>query len=206
MNEPTASLHAPPADLTAFGLTFSRMTAKVRHLVSIKIPIGYQDETGFHLGVELPKKISLPELGARPAELPNQLDPAGPKKPAVLVVQDDPYVSAVLWTLLNHSGFDVVSETSAPVGWELARSLRLDAVVLDVNLPVINGLEICRRLKADPATHGLPVIFCSGQGYVADEAMELGAAGFLDTMSDLTQLPDCLRKVFSAQRPVGDTA
>src|SRR5579863_6960472 len=105
---------------------------------------------------------------------PNQFHHAGPTtslpgprsatssgKPTILVVNADNYVSAIIWTLLKNFDFDIVSETSGPAGLQLARSLSPDVVVLDVNLPDLNGLEICRRLKADPATRALPVVFCS---------------------------------------------
>src|SRR6516225_9535090 len=127
---------------------------------------------------------------APPTALPDRPDPASARKPTVLVVEDNPYVSAVLWTLLSRFNFEVISETSAPAGRQLARSLRLDAVVLDVNLPGINGLEICRQLKADPETRALPVIFFSSQQYLADEAMEVGAAAFLTKPGEVIKLPD----------------
>jgi DNA-binding response OmpR family regulator len=118
-------------------------------------------------------------------------------KPTVLVVQHDPYISAILWTLLNHFNFKVVSETSGPVGRQLVRSLSPDAVVLDVDVPGMNGLEICRQLKADPKTRTLPVVFCSGQLYLADEALELGAAAFLGMPGEIIELPACLREILS---------
>jgi CheY-like chemotaxis protein len=129
--------------------------------------------------------------------LPGQPDPAS--KPTVLVVENDPYISAILWTLLTHFNFKVVSETSGPVGRQLARSLSPDAVVLDVDLPRMNGLEICRQLKADPQTRALPVVFCSEQGYLADEAVEVGAAAFLKMPGEIVKLPDCLSKILFAR-------
>jgi len=141
---------------------------------------------------------SQPPPAAPPTASPGQPGPASARKPTVLVVEDNPYVSAVLWTLLSRFNFEVISETSAPAGRQLARSLRLDAVVLDVNLPGINGLEICRQLKADPETRALPVIFCSSQQYLADEAMEVGAAAFLTKPGEVIKLPDCLRQILAA--------
>jgi CheY-like chemotaxis protein len=129
---------------------------------------------------------------------PRSETPSG--KPTILVVNGDHYVSAIIWTLLNKFDFDVVSETSGPAGLQLARGLAPDAVVLDVNLPDLNGLEICRRLKADLATRALPVVFCSTQRYLADEAVELGAAAFLDGISGVIQLPACLGNLLSARR------
>lgn len=133
-----------------------------------------------------------------PAALPDQPGPASARKPAVLVVEKDPYVSAVLWTLLSRFNFQVISENSGPTGRQLARDLRLDAVVLDVDLPMMNGLEICRQLKADPATRALPVVFCSRQRYLIDEAMEVGAVAFLTWPDEIIQLPECLRQIIAA--------
>lgn len=56
MNKNTISIHVPLADTTAFSLTFDRMIAKVRSFARIEIPIGYQDETGFQLGVKPAEK------------------------------------------------------------------------------------------------------------------------------------------------------
>ena len=133
--------------------------------------------------------------------LPGQHDGAGREKPLVLVVQSEPLISAVLWTLLSRNGFQVVSETSGPVDAQPVRSLSPDAIVLDVNLPGRNGLEICRRLKGDPETSSIPVIFCSGQHYLADEALELGAAAYLSVPGrGLLKLPGCLRTVLFGAR------
>jgi two-component system phosphate regulon response regulator PhoB len=129
-------------------------------------------------------------LAASPSTIP-----PGNGDPTVLVVQNEPYLSAVLWALLSGRGFRVVCENSGPVGAELARSLSPDVVVLDVNLPEMNGLEICRQLKADAELSSMPVIFCSGQHYLADEALELGAAAFLSVPGEVFKLPESVRAV-----------
>ena len=126
--------------------------------------------------------------------------------PTVLVVQSEPLISAVLWTLLTRNGFKVVSETSGPVDAQLARSIPADAIVLDVNLPGTNGLEICRRFKEDPETSSIPVIFCSGQHYLADEALELGAAAFLCAPGEIFKLPECLREILYTRSNTGVTS
>jgi CheY-like chemotaxis protein len=120
-------------------------------------------------------------------------------EPTLLVVQSDPYISAVLWTLLSQRGYRVICETSGPVGVQLARSLSPAAFVLDVNLAGTNGLEICRQLKDNPETASIPVIFCSGQHYLADEALELGAAAFLSVPGEIFKLPGCLREILAVR-------
>jgi two-component system phosphate regulon response regulator PhoB len=132
---------------------------------------------------------------------PSGRDPASNQKPKVLVVENDPCVSAALWTLLDRFDFEVVSETSGPAGRQLAQSLSPDAVILNVNLPEMNGLEICRQLKSDPETRSLPVIFCSSQYYLADEAVEQGAAAFVAMPGDTMNLPDCLLAVLHTRKP-----
>jgi CheY-like chemotaxis protein len=131
--------------------------------------------------------------------LPGQHSRPGREKPLVLVLQSEPLISAVLWTLLTRNGCQVVSETTGPVDAQPARSLSPDAIVLDVNLPGTNGLEICRRLKDDPETSSIPVIFCCGQHYLADEALELGAAAFFSVPEEIFKLPECLRTVLSVR-------
>ena len=130
---------------------------------------------------------------------PGQKGPLESHKPTVLIVNSEPLISAVLWTLLSRHGFRVVCENSGPVGVLLARSLSPDAIILDVNLAETNGLEICRQLKADPELHSMPIIFCSGQHYLADEALELGAAAFLSVPGEIFKLPRCLKGILSVR-------
>ena len=120
-------------------------------------------------------------------------------KPTVLLVEDDNYVSAAIWTLLKYSDYDVTIAESGAEGLKLAQSLSPDIVILDVNLPDLNGLEICRRLKADPGTAELPVVFFSGQSERAEEALKLGAEAFLVKPNDIIRLPDCLGQILASR-------
>ncbi len=114
------------------------------------------------------------------------------RHPTVLLVEDDPDVSAIMSLLLTDGGFEVSTAWSGPEGLSRARNFAPDIVVLDVNLPGMNGLEICRQLKASPETCGLPVVFCSGERDLAGEAVNLGAAAFLTKPDDILKLADCL--------------
>ena len=120
-------------------------------------------------------------------------------KSTVLLVEDDNYVSAAIWTLLKYANFEVTIAASGAEGLKLARSLTPDIVVLDVDLPEMNGLEICRHLKADPGTASLPVIFFSGQSHAAQQALDLGAEAFLFKPKDIGQIPDRLRKILDSR-------
>jgi CheY-like chemotaxis protein len=83
---------------------------------------------------------------------------------------------------------------------QLARHFPPDIVVLDVNLPGMNGLEVCRQLKAAPGTRALPVVFCSGERHLAEDAMDLGAAAFLAKPDDILKLPECLHAILCHAR------
>lgn len=120
-------------------------------------------------------------------------------RPIVLLVEDDNYVSAAIWTLLQDSNFDVIIAASAAEGLKLVKTLLPDIVVLDVGLPDMNGVEICRRLKTDPRTAGLPVVFFSAQSQFAEEALDLGAKAFLVKPNDIIRLADCLTQVLSSR-------
>lgn len=120
-------------------------------------------------------------------------------KPTVLVVEDNNYVSAAIWTILNDFNFDVAVTASGAQGLKLAQMLSPDIVVLDVNLPEMNGLEICRHLKADRGTSNLPVVFFSAESHHAKKAMNLGAEAFLVKPYDICQLPNCLSQILAAR-------
>jgi two-component system alkaline phosphatase synthesis response regulator PhoP len=103
--------------------------------------------------------------------------PSG-RQPIILAVDDEPAIRALVRATLEPAGYRVVDAASASEALELA-SRWLDLVVLDVGLPDASGLEVCRRLKADPATAGVPVLFLTGLPLATErqEAYRLGAEG-----------------------------
>jgi CheY-like chemotaxis protein len=80
----------------------------------------------------------------------------------VLVIDDNKNHAEGLTELLNLSGFDATSVWNGADGIELAERLRVDAVVLDLDLPDMTGYEVCQRLRANPATTSVAVIFYTG--------------------------------------------
>lgn len=90
---------------------------------------------------------SLPEQGA---------SLLGPKR--LLLVDDSPNVLAELGASLRDDGFDVVPAHSGEQALELLAVQTVDAVLLDVQMPGIGGLETCRRIKAAPAMRDIPVV------------------------------------------------
>ncbi|MEY9849254.1 DNA-binding response OmpR family regulator [Streptacidiphilus sp. BW17] len=99
----------------------------------------------------------------------------------VLVVDDDPTVSEVVAEYLQHAGYLVDRAEDGPTALGLAAVLGPDLIVLDLMLPGIDGLEVCRRLRAEPATSGTPVVMLTAKGDEHDRilGLELGADDYV---------------------------
>jgi len=110
--------------------------------------------------------------------LPNSLQPLG--RGRILVVDDQPVNIRALYGLLRDE-HDVFMATSGEQALELCQQQQPDLILLDVIMPGMNGHEVCRQLKANPATAAIPVIFITGQNDEKDEVLglELGAADFI---------------------------
>jgi two-component system, cell cycle response regulator len=99
----------------------------------------------------------------------------------VLVVDDIPANVKLLEARLTAEYFDVVTAASGPEALDICRKAQCDIVLLDVMMPEMDGFEVCRRLKADPATHHIPVIMVTALDQPADRVrgLEAGADDFL---------------------------
>jgi len=90
----------------------------------------------------------------------------------VLVVDDEPAILATMAPLLRSQGYDVVTALSGRVAVELAERDRPDLVVLDLGLPDIEGVEVCRTIRQDQA---VPIIVLSARGAERDKVAALDA-------------------------------
>ena len=98
----------------------------------------------------------------------------------VLLVDDAPEVRMLLQVLLEQGGFVVTEAIDGPHGVASAIEQLPDVVVLDVQLPGLDGPDVLRALRADPATAQLPVVFLTGSAASADDALlALDARGVL---------------------------
>lgn len=100
----------------------------------------------------------------------------------ILVVDDNPHMLKGVTRLFRINGFDVVEALNGTTAIELARNNRPDLILLDVNLPDINGIEVCRRLKADPDTASIFIVHLSAMHTNSSsqvEGLEAGADGYI---------------------------
>ncbi len=95
----------------------------------------------------------------------------------LLVVDDTPAHLGILTRALEESGFEVRTAASGEEALSAARAARPDLVLLDVDMPGLDGYETCRRLKQQPQFASTPVIFLSGLSDVADKMAAFAAGG-----------------------------
>ena len=102
------------------------------------------------------------------------------RQPIILAIDDTPANLKVLSAALSFD-FQVQIATSGAIGLAAAAKAPPDLILLDVMMPVMDGFEVCRRLKADPALKHIPVIFLTAMSMGASESegLALGAADYI---------------------------
>lgn len=87
----------------------------------------------------------------------------------ILLVEDNEMNRDMLSRRLERKGFEVVMAVDGQAGVEMASTDGPDLILMDLSLPVIDGWEATRRIKADPATQGIPVIALTAHAMKEDE-------------------------------------
>ena len=108
----------------------------------------------------------------------------------LLLAEDDPDIQLVARMSLKRAGFDVVVAPNGAEALRKAAEARPDVILLDWMMPELDGLETCTRLKADPATHDVPVIFLTAKSQESEIArgLALGALGYITKPFDALSL------------------
>jgi phosphate regulon transcriptional regulator PhoB len=99
---------------------------------------------------------------------------AAVKTERIVVIEDEPDILEVISYNLRREGYEVVSSMSGEDGLEKIEKVNPQLVVLDLMLPEIDGIELCRKLKADPLTQGVPIIMVTAKGEESDIVLGLG--------------------------------
>jgi two-component system phosphate regulon response regulator PhoB len=100
---------------------------------------------------------------------------------AILVVDDEEDIRELVRYNLTKGGFNVVTAASGEEGLSIAEEIKPSLIVLDIMLPGIDGLEVCRRLKSNPALKKIPIVMISALGDEKDvvSGLELGADDYV---------------------------
>ncbi len=108
----------------------------------------------------------------------------------ILVVDDDPFIVEMLETALEEEGYHVLASVDGEA-LPLAHDLHPDLILLDINMPGMDGVEVSQRLRDDPATADIPIIAMSAQS-------RLRATGPLMPVNDRLSKPFDLDRLYAA--------
>jgi len=126
-------------------------------------------------------------------------------KPYVLFVDDEPTIVKIMTTRLKSHGYVVESASSGPEALEKVKTFRPSLILLDIAMPGMDGYEVCRQLKKDPATESIPVImFTASQ---EEEFVRKGIkAGAVDVINKpfVADLLEVIHNVLEGKNPHED--
>ena len=126
-----------------------------------------------------------------------QYKKGGPMAKKVLTVDDSSSVRKLVEFTLKTKGFGVSSAGNGLEALELMSKERFDAVILDINMPQMNGLEFLQKIRADNTFASIPVVMLTteGQDEDKDKAISLGATAYIVKPFKPTQLLSLLEKI-----------
>lgn len=121
---------------------------------------------------------------------------------SVLVIDDAEEVHALLDVRLRDEGLRLYRATCPRRGLEMALELLPDMILLDFEMPGLDGFEVCQRLKADPSTSHIPVVFLTGTSDVSAKVrgFELGAVDYVTKPFDPVELKARVRSTLRTKR------
>ena len=121
---------------------------------------------------------------------------------AILVVDDNPVNLKLLRITLAVAGYDVRTATDAEQATSILASFRPRLILMDLQLPGMDGLELTRRLKADPSTHGAVILAVTAYAMKGDEqrALAAGCDGYVTKPIDTRTLATTVARYLDAGR------
>ncbi len=121
----------------------------------------------------------------------------------ILVVDDDPGIRALCAAVLGAEGYEVTEAADGREGLTRALSDEPDLVLLDVNMPILDGYQLAAALREGERTRHLPVVFVTGEPEpeVEGHAYAVGALGFFAKPFEPSALAELVRRLFSNSGP-----
>lgn len=108
----------------------------------------------------------------------------------ILIVEDETDMSALLQFHLHRQGYDTVTAADGLEGMNQALRRYPDLIILDLMLPKLHGLQVCRMLKSSPVARHIPILILSAMESRRDKlkGFELGADDYVGKTSDMSEL------------------
>ncbi len=122
----------------------------------------------------------------------------------VLVVDDEHEIRALLSALLTNEGYEVIEGSNGEEAIELARTENPHVILLDVVMPGLDGIDVCKRLKAAEGTRLIPVIMATSDRDSYARALEAGAEDFVTKPFHLLELATRVRSILKIRHLTDD--
>ena len=117
-------------------------------------------------------------------------------KPRILYIEDNAGNRTLVKRVLEHEGFIVFEAADGLTGLELATAERPDLILMDINLPGVDGYTMTRRIKATPGLEKIKIIALTANVMVGDreKTLEAGCEGYLQKPIDVDLLPEQIER------------
>ena len=129
------------------------------------------------------------------------LRPDGQLRNRILVIEDNPSSMELSTLVLRGQGFKVDTATDGQEGLQMAKAHPYDLILMDIQLPGIDGLTVTRLLKADPRTARTPIVALSARAMLGDEreALEAGCSGYITKPIEVKSFLNTVTEYLEAQ-------
>ena len=129
-------------------------------------------------------------------------------EPVILIVEDNARNLKLVRDVLNHVGYRTLEAATAEDGLALAREERPGLVLMDIQLPGMDGVEALAQLRSDPATAGVRVLALTAFAMKEDRERFLAAGfdGYLEKPLDVLRLPEQIAAALAADGQAGGAA
>jgi two-component system alkaline phosphatase synthesis response regulator PhoP len=128
------------------------------------------------------------------------------RPPRILIADDDPRNVALMEAYLDGCGYELQTAADGEQTLQLVSSWRPDLILLDIMMPRISGFEVCKRLRADPATKNVAVLMVTALDQAADKerAVEAGTNEFVSKPIKKNELLHRVRSLLQSRRHESD--
>jgi len=173
LDAPGGAVTGSPSDSSREAFQSSLLTERYRLRTGLATP-ALLNTTGSSSVADSPVLSSIPSMIAGPAA-------SRERRPTILVVDDEPLYLRLIADILGND-FRILVADEGMTGMEIAATHVPQLILLDLMMPVIDGFEVYRCLKADPRTREIPVIFITGIGDVVTETkgLRMGAVDYIN--------------------------
>ena len=112
----------------------------------------------------------------------------------ILVVDDSSVIRDLVKFTLTRSGHDIFEADDGDTGFQIAKDILPDLILLDIEMPRMNGLETCSAIRTEPLTRNIPIFILSSKGQMDDleKAFQVGADNYITKPFSTDKLEDTI--------------